>query len=214
LSQAVATPHPEAHPTEQHAEMVETSTLGVGWGKLMMWLFLCSDAMSFMGLIASYFFLRFRDPTWPDPSEELGIWLTTFMTFVLICSSLTMVKSLSATVRGDREQMLKWLGLTVIGGAFFLGCQVYEWAHLFGLGHGIAKNQFDATFFTMTGFHGCHVLGGVIYLGILWLRAKKGPLPKPNTVEIAGLYWHFVDLVWILIFTFVYLITPPPGAGH
>jgi heme/copper-type cytochrome/quinol oxidase subunit 3 len=214
LSQAVVTPHAQAHAPEHHSDMVETSTLGVAWGKLMMWLFLCSDAMSFMGLIATYFFLRFRDPTWPDPSKELGIWLTTVMTFVLICSSLTMVKSLSAVNRGDRAGALKWLGLTILGGSFFLGCQVYEWSHLFSVGHAVWNNQFDATFFAMTGFHGCHVFGGVVYLGILWLKTKLAKMPRPLIVEVAGLYWHFVDLVWILIFTFVYLIVPPPGAAH
>ena len=206
MSQAAASPYPKCHGMDQ------TDSLGVGWNKLMMWLFLCSDGMSFAGLICYYFVVRMSDKTWPDPNAQLGIWLTTLMTFILICSSLTMVKSLTAAHQGDRAAMGKWLGLTVAGGAFFLGCQAYEWNHLFHEGHAITNNLFDATFFVMTGFHGCHVAGGVIYLGLLFLKTKMGRPPRPDSLESAGLYWHFVDLVWILIFTFVYLIPPPPGS--
>jgi heme/copper-type cytochrome/quinol oxidase subunit 3 len=181
-----------------------------------MWIFLAGDAMSFGGLLAGYAALRFGDPSWPVPSTVLGIPLTALMTFILICSSVTMVKALSAIRHGSRAGLRKFLLLTAAGGAFFLACQAYEWTHLIEHGlsprvalqtaHGLATPNFGATFFVLTGFHGCHVLSGVLYLLTMTALAGRFSAENHNPVEIAGLYWHFVDLVWILIFTFVYLI--------
>jgi heme/copper-type cytochrome/quinol oxidase subunit 3 len=175
-----------------------------------MWIFLAGDAMSFGGLICAYAALRMGDPNWPIPSEHLGIPLTAFMTFLLICSSVTMVKGLEAIQHGDQGRLRMFLGLTVLGGTVFLLCQAYEWTHLIqgsehhpGLG---LSTLFGATFFILTGFHGCHVFSGVVYLTAILLNAGHYTKDNHNSVEIAGLYWHFVDLVWILIFTFVYLI--------
>ena len=188
----------------QAASFVESLT----WGKLLMWLFLCSDAMSFGGLIAAFFAYRHLDHNWPDPSENLGLILTAGMTFILIVSSFTMVKALEAVQKGNIKTLCNMLLATVLGGVVFLGCQAYEWNHLIQHGGSAPKNLFWATFFVMTGFHGMHVTGGVIYNLAIYLRALKGKYSAENynQVEIAGLYWHFVDLVWILIFTFVYLI--------
>jgi heme/copper-type cytochrome/quinol oxidase subunit 3 len=180
------------------------------WGKLGMWLFLAGDAMSFGCLIVGYGILRHASDKWPVPSEVLGINLTAFMTFVLIVSSVTMVQSLSAIQQGNHARFKKFMGFTILGGLFFLGCQAYEWTHL--IGHTLPEHNlsfsndlFATTFFVLTGFHGMHVSGGVIYNICVLLAVNRGRYEAKH-VEIAGLYWHFVDLVWILIFTFVYLI--------
>lgn len=184
------------------------------WGKLGMWIFLAGDAMSFGGLLAGYGALRAGSADWPIPQEVLGIQLTAFMTFLLICSSVTMVKGLSAIKHGDQKGMIRFLALTIVGGVIFLGLQAYEWTHLMTAqqitltSNPYGNYLFGTTFFIITGFHGAHVTGGVIYLTIIALKGSRGKYSaeSSDSVEIAGLYWHFVDLVWILVFTFVYLI--------
>ena len=192
------------------AEPQESPLTPESWGKLGMWLFLAGDAMSFGCLIVGYGILRHASKSWPVPAAVLGINLTAFMTFVLIVSSVTMVLSLSAIQHGDRAKFNKFMGLTILGGLFFLGCQAYEWTHLL---HDVlpkynlsfSKDLFATTFFVLTGFHGMHVSGGVIYNICVFLAVNRGRYEAKH-VEIAALYWHFVDLVWILIFTFVYLL--------
>jgi cytochrome c oxidase subunit 3 len=194
-------------------EPTESPLTPESWGKLGMWVFLAGDAMSFGALLAGYGALRYGSADWPLPAEVLGIGLTAFMTFLLICSSVTMVKGLAAIQDGDRPAFVRFIGLTVLGGVTFLGLQAYEWTHLIHAGLGLTANPwgaslFGTTFFVLTGFHGMHVFGGVVYLSCILvqgLRGKYGP-ENANPVEIAGLYWHFVDLVWILVFTFVYLL--------
>jgi cytochrome c oxidase subunit 3 len=174
-----------------------------------MWLFLCADAMTFGAAIAAYLALRIGNINWPIPSTILGIPSTAVMTFILICSSLTMVEALSALRRDDQAGYRRFMALTILGGLAFLGLQAREWTHLIVTeGLSIKTSLFSATFFILTGFHGCHVFGGVVYLSVLLLRGLAGKInaAKYRLVEVAGLYWHFVDLVWILIFTFVYLI--------
>jgi cytochrome c oxidase subunit III len=196
-----------------HTEHYETP-LTPGWGKLMMWLFLCSDAMSFAGLLAAYGAVRIFSTDWPVPAHVLDVPLTALNTFILICSSVSMVWALSAIKRGSRRGLITWLLMTMLGGSIFLGIQAYEWTHLIHEGMTISSNPwgvntlFGATFFILTGFHGCHVLSGVIYLFCIFVRAAQGAYTAENNsaVEIVGLYWHFVDLIWILVFTFVYLI--------
>ena len=176
-----------------------TPTKTSNW-KMFMWLFLAQDAMMFFTMFAAYLGLRIgQGSMWPVPSEVLGISLTAVMTFLLICSSVTMVQSIAAIQRGDRAKMRMWLALTALGGFLFLMGQVYEYSHLIGgLGMGMSRSLFDATFFILTGFHGFHVFCGVVYL--------LSVLANFTHLEIAGLYWHFVDLVWIILFTLVYLI--------
>lgn len=197
------------HAVEAH----ESPLTPESWGKLGMWVFLAGDAMTFGTLLAGYGAIRAGALDWPLPSQVLGITLTAFMTFLLICSSVTMVKGLSAIKHGDVKKMNLYLGLTILGGAIFLGLQAYEWTHLIHRGMHLSSNPwgnylFGTTFFTITGFHGAHVTGGVIYLAVIVFRGMQGKITQENAslVEIAGLYWHFVDLVWILVFTFVYLI--------
>jgi len=211
VSQAAVIEH------SSQVEPAESPLTPESWGKLGMWLFLAGDAMSFGALIAGYAALRMsvepcggtaQPPAcWPVPTSILGVPFTAVMTFLLICSSVTMVKSLEAIKRGDRAAFRRFLGLTVLGGACFLGMQAREWTHLISEGLTLSsKGLFGATFFVLTGFHGCHVTGGVIYLSSVVGNANSYSPENSNAVEIAGLYWHFVDLVWILIFTFVYLI--------
>jgi heme/copper-type cytochrome/quinol oxidase subunit 3 len=200
---------------EAHAEHVavvdvaESPLTPDSRGKLGMWIFLAADTMTFGSAIAAYGALRIGNMNWPIPSTILGIPSTAVMTFVLICSSVTMVEALSSIRHGQLASFRKFQALTVLGGLIFLGLQAREWTHLIVTeGLSIKTSLFSATFFILTGFHGCHVFGGVVYLSVLLIRAAMGKLTAAGAhlVEIAGLYWHFVDLVWILIFTFVYLI--------
>jgi heme/copper-type cytochrome/quinol oxidase subunit 3 len=191
------------------ADQLEESVTPGNLGKLGMWSFLAGDAMTFGAGIAAYGALRIGNPNRPSPADYLGITTTAVMTFILICSSLTMVEALSGIQRGNQAKFRNFMALTVLGGLIFLGMQAFEWHHLIGeRGMSIKRDLFDATFFILTGFHGCHVFGGVVYNSVLLIRGMMGKLPqaKAGLVEIAGLYWHFVDLVWILIFTFIYLI--------
>jgi len=190
-------------------------------GKLAMWLFLASDAMGFMGLIGAYMVLRISSVNWEDATFDpaFGIGLTAFMTFILILSSVTMVTAHSAITKGNQKGLTRWLGLTIIGGLVFLGLQVYEWQHFIhqigvlsaeyteATGLAAPFTNYQATFFALTGFHGLHVTIGVIYLACIWRRAKQGAYSATNNspVELVGLYWHFVDLVWIVLFTILYL---------
>jgi len=207
VSQAAAVVHPNIEPTE--SPMTPES-----WGKLGMWVFLSGDAMSFGSLLAAYGALRYASPDWPSPAEYLGIGLTSFMTFLLICSSVTMVKSLAALHEGDQARFRTFLSLTILGGVMFLSMQAYEWTHLMHQGLYLTENpgwgapQFGTTFYILTGFHGCHVFAGVVYLSCVLAKGIRGGYSPTdfNGVENVGLYWHFVDLVWILVFTFVYLL--------
>lgn len=186
---------------------------GASRSKLGMWFFLCADAMMFAGLFAGYAMIRlYNIDVWPVPSEHLNIPLTAVFTFDLILSSVTMVKAFEAADRDDQKWLKIYMGWTVFFGLCFMGFQAYEWSELLMHGHGPwlegAEGLFYATFFTLTGFHGLHVTCGVIYNAVVLFNATQGKYEGGNSegVEIAGLYWHFVDLVWILLFTFIYLV--------
>lgn len=199
-----------AKPTHRKPDIFSQATNG----KVGMWIFLVTDAMTFAGLLIGYAILRTRSPNWPNPAHYLGINLSAFATFLLICSSVTMVLAQAYGERKQRWKMFQFLMLTALGGATFLGIQAYEYNHLAehaGMHfteffHG--PPQFASTFFITTGFHGFHVLSGVIYLLIMAYRTAIGKYDDGNVnhIEIAGLFWHFVDLIWILVFTFIYLI--------
>jgi len=182
-------------------------------GKLGMWIYLVTDAMTFAGFLIAYALLRIRNPQWPHPADHLGIALSAFATFVLICSSVTMVLAQNEGEQKKSKSMAKYLAFTVLGGVIFLAIQAYEYTHLFHMGLSLSDflhgpPQFASTFFIVTGFHGLHVLTGVIYLSIILARTLAGKYDNGNVnqVEICGLFWHFVDLIWILVFTFIYLI--------
>jgi cytochrome c oxidase subunit 3 len=182
--------------------------LGVYTQKLGMWVFLCSEIMFFTALIGSYIVLRWGASTsWPVPADTLAIPITALNTFILICSSVSMVKAYVAAVHDDQPGLKRWLVTTVIGGAMFVGIQAMEYRHLIEKGFLPSTNQFGSTFYTMTGFHGFHVTCGVISMAYCTIRAFQGKYAGGNYkgIETIGLYWHFVDLVWIILFTIVYL---------
>ena len=185
--------------------------------KLGMWVFLLSEVMFFTSLIGSYIILRAAHPTdFAEPGVVLNVGLTAFNTFVLICSSVTMVKAFAAIEHGDQKGLLRWLIATALLGMFFVGVQAYEYIKLAEHGFVPAFAQYKAeggplygmTFYSMTGFHGAHVSIGVLCLWWTVFQAWRGKYTRHDHggVEIMGLYWHFVDLVWILLFTIVYLI--------
>lgn len=186
--------------------------------KLGVWIFLLSDAFSFAGLLIAYGVLRSSAPIWwPKGEPALGINFTAVLTFLLICSSVTMVLAVVAARAGRRRAANLNLALTALGGALFLAGQVHEYFGIGGPGliaHGLHLGQSHraTTFYVITSFHGLHVLTGVIIILITWLRGARAPARWAVAVESAGLFWHFVDLVWILVFTFVYLIPTPPPA--
>jgi cytochrome c oxidase subunit 3 len=188
---------------------------GASWQKTMMWIFIVTDALLFSGLLCGYAFLRQANASpWPDRTEVFSIPFIALMTFILITSSATMGSAVTAARLGDMKKALMYVSMTIVGGAAFLSCQAYEWTHLIHEGLTIQGNPFGisslfgATFYILTGFHGCHVLSGVIYLLCIFIKGARGGYTAEHNspVEIAGLYWHFVDLIWILVFTFVYLI--------
>ncbi len=183
--------------------------VGVYTQKLGRWVFLVSEVMFFTALIGSYIILRWgTDAAWPEPRSVLAIPITALNTFILICSSVSMVKAYAAATRDDQRGLKQWLLLTVLGGATFVSVQAYEYHHLIEKGFLPSSGLFGATFYTMTGFHGFHVTCGVISMIWVTIRAFRGKYAGGNYhgVETIGLYWHFVDLVWIILFTIVYLI--------
>ena len=197
--------------------------------KLGMWIFLGSEVMFFTALIGSYIILRVGHPeAWAEPGGILNVPVTAVNTFLLICSSVTMVKAFAAIQDGDQRGLKQYLIATVVIGAAFVGVQAFEYTQLahegFGPGGYIAGSHFaelgaegalpaevgiyGSTFFTMTGFHGFHVTMGVICMIFVTWKAFRGKYTSTDHrgVEVIGLYWHFVDLVWIILFTIVYLI--------
>ncbi len=177
--------------------------------KVGMWVFLGSEVLFFTGLIGSYIILRFgAADSWPMPDEVLAVPITAVNTFILICSSVSMVKAFAAAEQGDRRGTWLWLLATFVMGAVFLGIQVYEYAELMGHGFLPSTGLFGSTFYTMTGFHGFHVFLGLLCVGFTTVKAYLGGYDEGEyrSIEVLGLYWHFVDLVWIILFTIVYLI--------
>jgi len=232
-----------------HAEKVDGATLWGGngspfrisYGKQMMWFFLLSDALTFGALLSAYGYARHQAVSWPLAEDVFNampflgegypLMYVALMTFILIISSVTMVLAVEAGHRLDKKGVIKWLALTVVGGAFFVGSQAWEWAHfIHGTAHGahipgsdvvihganLIENeyaplapQFADFFFFITGFHGFHVFSGVVINLIILIQVMRGTYDDRGhfeMVEKVGLYWHFVDLVWVFVFTFFYLI--------
>ncbi len=190
-----------------HAAAHHTST-GLDNRKMAFWLFIGSECLLFGTLIATYLVYEGRSVAGPTTHEILNIPLTSISTFVLLMSSLAMVLALAAVTRADTAWSRVWLATTALLGIVFLGFQAYEFTHFVHEGLTLQVNLFGSTFFVLTGFHGGHVFVGVIWLLTLLIRSFQGKLgpDKALNVELAGLYWHFVDVVWIVIFTVVYLI--------
>ncbi|HEX7117736.1 MAG TPA: cytochrome c oxidase subunit 3 [Longimicrobiales bacterium] len=195
--------HAGAAPSEHHY----TAT-GLDNFKLGFWTFIGSESLFFGSLISTYMVYKSQSVSGPFPTDVFNIPLTSISTFVLLMSSLMMVLALAAVQRGDRKGTLLWLMMTAAFGAIFLGFQSFEFTHFFHEGLTLGTNVFGSSFFVLTGFHGAHVAIGVIWLLVLWVQALRGRIGQKDAlkVEVAGLYWHFVDVVWIAIFTLVYLL--------
>lgn len=211
----------------------------ISWGKMMMWFFLVSDALTFSALLIYYGATRNANAQhWPDPDGvfnhfpgvegHIPLLFVSLMTFILIMSSVTMVLAVDAGHRGDKKKVILWLSLTIVGGLMFLGSQAWEWSQFIAgthdgvslpdgskaFGADLKSNQYGATafgdlFFLVTGFHGTHVLSGVIINVISLIMVMRGVFERRGHyewIEKIGLYWHFVDLVWVFVFTFYYLI--------
>jgi cytochrome c oxidase subunit 3/cytochrome o ubiquinol oxidase subunit 3 len=200
---------------ERGEEHPETST-GLPHTKLAMWIFLASECLLFGALISTYVLYRGRSTVGPFPADVFDIPYTSVSSFVLLASSLTMVLALAAAQREDVGQTRLWLLTTAMLGMTFVGGQVYEFTVFVEEQLTLETNLFGSTFFTLTGFHGVHVTVGILMLLSLVGMSFAGRLPRDAAfpIEMVGLYWHFVDIVWIVIFTVVYLIpTPNPGGA-
>ena len=229
------------------------SPFNVSYGKMMMWFFLLSDALTFGAFLISYGTTRFFSAVWPDPNQvfkafpffseaNAPLGFVSLMTFILILSSVTMVLAVHAGHYKDKKAVIKWLLFTIIGGIAFLSCQCWEWVHLHGEGawwgsfvdpattpkaslehfynpkvfagmsiqDGVnATTSFFNFFFTITGFHGMHVLSGVLLNVMILVNTVNGTYERRGhyeMIEKVGLYWHFVDLVWVFVFTCFYLL--------
>jgi cytochrome c oxidase subunit 3/cytochrome o ubiquinol oxidase subunit 3 len=207
-----------------HADALHPPTsTGIDTRKLAIWTFIGSECLFFASLISTYLVYRGKSLIGPLPHEAsqcmldgklqqcgpiFSIPLVTFGTAVLLFSSFFVVMALNGAQTGNRKRLVTWLSATVIGGLFFVAMQVYEFQHFYHLGLGYTTNLFSQSFYTLTGFHGTHVTIGVIWLGTVLIQALRGKLPpeKAMNLEIAALYWHFVDVVWIVIFPVVYLM--------
>lgn len=195
--------------SQAHAAVLDqTSATGIPSNKLGMWLFLASEVMFFTGLIAAYVVLRMGHPSWPGPEGHLSVPIGTLNTLVLITSSVTIVLALAALQQGRQQVALTFLVGTALLGCAFLGVKGYEYAAKFSHHLFPSTNIFWSCYFALTGFHALHVLGGVI--ANLWLsvRISQRRLAAASAykLELAGLYWHFVDIVWIFLFPLLYLI--------
>ena len=188
---------------------LETST-GLDNKKLLMWFFLASDCLFFGSFIAAYLLYRDRSLTGPYPEDLFDIPFTSVSAFVLLMSSVSMVLALAAIQKGNVRGMQVWLLTTAILGTLFVAGQAYEFTEFHHEGLSLSTNLFGTTFFVLTGFHGAHVTVGVLILMSLFVYSLRGGIQQKDSlnIELAGLYWHFVDIVWIVIFTLIYLVQP------
>lgn len=176
--------------------------------QLGMWLFVLSDSLTFATLLVVYTALRLGNPDWPRPfTLSPAIVYATGMTVVLLASSLTMVWAVAAMCSGDRKATVRWLLATIVGGAAFIGLHLSEWRHL--LETITPATLFGSVFFGITGLHMAHVAAGIVYLTVLAAGVARGKF-APEDVETGGLYWHFVDVVWMFVFPLVYLMAVAP----
>jgi cytochrome c oxidase subunit 3/cytochrome o ubiquinol oxidase subunit 3 len=175
---------------------------------MAMWAFLGSECLLFGSLISTYVLYRHRAVAGPTPHQLYDILFTSVSSFVLLMSSFSMVLAVSAIQRGDERRLRVWLSTTAMLGAVFISGQIYEFTSFIRRGMTIKTNVTSGAFYVLTGFHGVHVTLGIVMLLSLVNLSVRGKIPqaKAEVVEIAGLYWHFVDIVWIIIFTVVYLI--------
>lgn len=191
-----------------HAHAVSATATGIPNGKLGMWVFLASEVMFFTGLIGAYVVLRMGHPSWPGPEGHLSVPLGTINTLVLICSSTTIVMALAASQRGAMGVVRGWLLATILFGSLFLVIKGIEYSTKFHHHIFPSTSVFWSCYYTLTGFHALHVLGGIVFnLWVLGLtRRAVFWEAQGHRLELAGLYWHFVDIVWIFLFPLLYLL--------
>jgi len=202
-------PGPETPVAHGHAaDAMHATSTGVSNAKMGMWAFLGSECLLFGALISTYILYRHRAVSGPTPHQLYDIPFTSVSSFVLLMSSFSMVLAVSAIQRGDERRLRVWLSTTALLGAVFVSGQIFEFTSFIRRGMTIKTNVTSGAFYVLTGFHGVHVTLGIIMLLSLVNLSVRGKIPqaKAEVVEIAGLYWHFVDIVWIIIFTVVYLI--------
>jgi heme/copper-type cytochrome/quinol oxidase subunit 3 len=181
---------------------------GVTNTKLGMWVFLSSDCLFFGAFITTYLLYRNRNLAGPTPRSLYNIPFTSVTSFILLMSSLTMVLALAAIQRNDMRRFKVWVMATAVFGILFIGGQVFEFTEFYREGMSLRTNVSSSIFFVATGLHGLHVSVGIVWLMSLWGMAMQGKIGQRDAeaVEVSGLYWHFVDVVWIVIFAVVYLI--------
>lgn len=194
-----------------HAVEHPPTTTGLDHRKMVMWAFLGSDCLFFGSLIATYLLYKGKSLVGPYPADVFNIPYTSVSAFVLLMSSLTMVLALAAIQRGDQRGLRIWLAATALLGTVFIGGQYFEFTTFYHNGLGLTTNLFGTTFYVLTGFHGAHVTIGIIILLSFLVMSMRGRVtPEQHlNIELAGLYWHFVDVVWIVIFTVIYLVEAP-----
>ncbi len=192
-----------------HDSAIADTNTGIPNGKLGMWVFLASEVMLFGGFISSYVILRSGSSFFLIPAREmLGVPLATLNTFILITSSVTMVLALDAIQKGNNKGLIRYLCITIFLAFCFLGIKSYEYPHKWHEGITISSGLFGSFYYTLTGLHMLHVLGGIVFMFYLLRNALKGRYNAEShaRVEYAGLYWHFVDLVWVILFPIFYLL--------
>lgn len=187
-----------------------TCPFDAGWKKVMMWAFIITDGLLFAAFLGGYGYARLMGGAWPDQAEVFSLSFIALMTFILITSSATMASTVWAAQNNKPNLAVRFVAITAVLGIVFLGMQAIEWTQLIEEGVTLSANPwgnplFGAYFFVTTGFHGSHVLIGVVVLLTLALGLSRGRSTVEN-VEMVGLYWHFVDLVWVFIFTLFYLV--------
>jgi heme/copper-type cytochrome/quinol oxidase subunit 3 len=187
-----------------HGALMEESPYSIPSRKLTMWLFIISDAVTFGSILFAYGYIRVATPDWQTPFKSGSIVSVAFMTLVLITSSLTMLGAVDSAKAGDKRKALRFLASTMLLGLIFAGLHIREWFGLFDDGIKMNTGLFGQTFFSITGLHLLHVITGVVAIGVVARKYAKGSL-TPGHVETTGLYWHFVDLVWMFVVPLVYL---------
>ncbi|HMS52141.1 MAG: cytochrome c oxidase subunit 3 [Sphingobacteriales bacterium] len=222
---SVQTIEAQASHNEQPTWNGGDSPFKVSYGKLMMWYFLVSDAFTFSALLIAYGTIRFMSPYWADPNvvfssmpftdATIPLGFVSIMTFILILSSVFVVRAVQEGHRMNKNGVLFWMFWGIVGGAAFLGCQAWEWTHLIThnattvYGNPFGPAAFGQLFFLITGFHGFHVFSGVVINIIAFSQTAMGIYHKRGhyeMIEKVGLYWHFVDLVWVFVFLAFYLL--------
>jgi cytochrome c oxidase subunit III len=192
--------------------LTEPAAYGIQTKKFVMWLFIIADAATFGAILFGYGYLRYASPNWPKPfafSPQIINGLV--MTVVLLTSSLTMLFAVAAAQANDRQRTVRWIGATIVLGVIFAALHLHEWFDMFAEGWSLSHDPiggsalFGGTFFSITGLHLLHVITGVVALAVLATMYARGRLDAAY-VETTGLYWHFVDLVWMFVFPLMYLL--------